>query len=166
MSMTERSSPKGAQSRSEVSRRTFLKQTAIAGILVALGGTGGVIAFSISGKSIGKILADYEKCTGCRTCEAVCPGVHSRPAKGLGNPSFSSIKVYSYNPDVHAPAVCLFCENAPCVEACPVAENRETNRKALVRDKATGAIKVRSELCISCGGCVEACNTHGSGVMA
>lgn len=53
------------------------------------------------------------------------------------------------------PRVCVQCEAAPCVPACPVS--------ALSRVPATGAIQLNSEACIGCKRCVDACPYGGIG---
>lgn len=44
---------------------------------------------------------------------------------------------------------CRFCEDAPCVAACP--------RDALEQSQETGIIIVDGEKCNGCGWCIEAC---------
>ncbi|NIO29769.1 MAG: 4Fe-4S dicluster domain-containing protein [Candidatus Latescibacteria bacterium] len=111
------------------------------------------------------ILVDFNKCTGCRTCETVCGQynhkavVNGEQLLGLGNPYLSNIRVYSFNPDVDVPIVCVMCRDNPCIEACPVEED-EDGRRALYRDPKTLAIKNDPERCITCGACAEACRTQ------
>ena len=45
---------------------------------------------------------------------------------------------------------CRFCEDAPCVAACP--------RDALEQSQETGIIMVDEEKCNGCGWCIEACD--------
>ncbi|THB64734.1 MAG: 4Fe-4S dicluster domain-containing protein [Desulfovibrio sp.] len=146
-------------------RRAFLRRTTTLGIAALLGSTVGGAAYWLLGNTSRKILVDYAKCTGCRTCEAVCAGVNAAVAQGVGNPHFANIKVHSYNPDVDVPSLCLFCADGPCLQACPVGRDSDAGEKALYRDAITRAITVRPELCISCGSCAEACSAQGSGVI-
>ena len=44
--------------------------------------------------------------------------------------------------------VCVACSPAPCAQACPT--------ECLTQRKG-GGVKVKSELCIKCGKCAEAC---------
>lgn len=46
-------------------------------------------------------------------------------------------------------ASCRICENAECVEACPVA--------AMWRDDDTGLVRVEADRCIGCWMCIMAC---------
>lgn len=51
------------------------------------------------------------------------------------------------------PLVCRFCEDAPCVAACP--------RKALSQNVETGVIMVNEDMCDGCGWCMVACDFGG-----
>jgi Fe-S-cluster-containing dehydrogenase component len=146
-------------------RRDFILKTAAASGAVALFGMG-IFRFGFAEKVTEKyrvILVDYDKCTGCRTCEAVCASVNSTSVKnsqmryGLGNPKQSRIRVHSYNPDMDIPNVCVQCADTPCIEACPVEEDVSNGCKALYRDPATGAILHDTLRCIGCGTCTGAC---------
>ena len=50
------------------------------------------------------IVVDFNKCTGCRTCETACSSfnhqdtVNGRELPGLGNPFYSNIRVYALQP--------------------------------------------------------------------
>jgi Fe-S-cluster-containing hydrogenase component 2 len=48
---------------------------------------------------------------------------------------------------------CRFCEDAPCVKACP--------EKALVQCEKTGVLMVKEKQCKGCDWCVQAC-PHGA----
>jgi Fe-S-cluster-containing hydrogenase component 2 len=50
---------------------------------------------------------------------------------------------------------CRFCEDAPCVKACP--------EKALAQSEKTGILMVKDKQCKGCDWCVQAC-PHG-GIM-
>jgi Fe-S-cluster-containing dehydrogenase component len=45
--------------------------------------------------------------------------------------------------------LCQFCEDPPCISACPV--------EALSKDTKTGAIRVDGSLCSGCQACISAC---------
>ncbi len=122
-------------------------------------------------KSLKMVLVDYSKCTGCRTCEAVC-SAYNNPVKingenllGLGNPVYSRIRVHSFNPDVDVPNVCNMCPDAPCVKACPVEPEPKTGRKAIYRDEKTQTIQTDLSRCIACGSCAKACAEQRTGVI-
>jgi len=85
------------------------------------------------------------RCIGCRTCEVACAFRHS--ANGL--PGRSRVQVRPVAKDVYVPILCLQCDEAACVKACPVF--------ALWRNQETGAIEVQANRCIRCNACVPAC---------
>jgi Fe-S-cluster-containing hydrogenase component 2 len=89
-----------------------------------------------------------QRCTACRNCEMACAFVHSTQ----GVPGLSRIQTRS-GPNAAPPGnsvvVCLQCDDAACVAACPA--------HALFRDMKTGAIYVVEERCIRCYSCVAAC---------
>ena len=145
-----------------LSRRRFGKTVAVGGLAwtaVGFVAQGGITS---AAPRFGKILVDYAKCTGCRTCETVCAQynhrtrIDGRELWGLGNPRLSNIRVEHFNPDVDVPVVCTMCEDAPCIEACPVAPDAE-GRRALFRDPRTMAIRSDPKRCVGCGRCAKAC---------
>ena len=117
------------------------------------------------------IVADFNKCTGCRTCETACSSfnrreiVNGRELPGMGNPYYSNIRVYAYNPDVDVPTTCLMCDDAPCIEACPVDPDPETGWKALYRSGTLPVLQTDKARCIGCGSCAEACRTKRVGAI-
>lgn len=148
------------------SRRGFLKAAVGSGTMVLLGQFG-LFRLAVA-KQDGKteltmIVVDYEKCTGCRTCETACSAFNHQETNngeflnGLGNPDLANIRVYPYNPDVDVPAVCAMCPDSPCVEACPVDPDPKTGLKALFREPKRLTVKNDPERCIGCGSCAEAC---------
>lgn len=123
------------------------------------------------GRALKMILVDYARCTGCRTCEAVCSAYHN-PVKvngeilqGLGNPVYSRIRVHSFNPNVDVPNVCNMCPDIPCVKACPVEPEPKTGRKAIYRDEKSLTIKIDLGRCIACSSCAKACAEQRTGVI-
>ncbi len=85
------------------------------------------------------------RCIGCRTCEVACAFRHLED----GVPGRSRVQVRAVGRDVWVPLLCLQCEEAACVKACPVF--------ALWRSSTTGAIDVQPERCVRCNACVPAC---------
>jgi len=90
-----------------LSRRGFLRNIAL--------GTGATILFSNYSlvtwykdeEGILKgIVVDFDKCTGCKTCETACSAfnhkvkVNGKMVNGLGNPWLANIRVHHFNPDV------------------------------------------------------------------
>jgi Fe-S-cluster-containing hydrogenase component 2 len=92
------------------------------------------------------LMINYEKCTGCRLCEIICSVMH----EGVSNPSRSRIKVVKWEAEgLYIPMSCQQCEDAPCMNVCPV--------KAISRDEALGRVMVDYDVCIGCRACVSAC---------
>jgi carbon-monoxide dehydrogenase iron sulfur subunit len=96
---------------------------------------------------MGKVLMiNYEKCTGCRMCEFVCTVVH----QGVSNPSRARIKVVKWEAEgLYIPMSCQQCQDAPCMNVCPV--------KAISRDQPLDFVKIDYDVCIGCRACVSAC---------
>jgi carbon-monoxide dehydrogenase iron sulfur subunit len=92
------------------------------------------------------LIVDPDKCTSCRLCELVC----SERRLGAYRPSRTGIRVaIDADQAFYFPMVCIQCEDAPCIDACPV--------HALVRDPGTNAVVVVAEKCDACGLCEPAC---------
>ena len=119
----------------------------------------------------GLVLVDFDKCTGCRTCESICANanqkvtVNGEELADLGNPARANIRVAVYYPSVDIPVHCVCCSDAPCIAACPVPEDATTKRKALYRDAKTQAVLVDNARCIACGLCATACKTQRTGAI-
>ena len=89
---------------------------------------------------------DYQKCTGCRLCELVCAVKHD----GISNPTRSRIKVMKWEGEgLYVPMSCLQCQDAPCLNVCPV--------KAISRDEEMARVSVDYDVCIGCRSCVAVC---------
>jgi len=89
---------------------------------------------------------DYQKCTGCRLCELVCAVFHD----GISNPARSRIKVMKWEAEgLYIPMSCQQCQDAPCMNVCPV--------KAISRDEELGRVFVDYDMCIGCRSCVAVC---------
>jgi anaerobic carbon-monoxide dehydrogenase iron sulfur subunit len=87
-----------------------------------------------------------QKCTGCMQCELACSWVQT----GTFQPSQSLIRVNVFDEEAsYAPYTCLQCDEAWCMNACPV--------NAIGVDAATGAKVVVDSLCIGCHLCTIAC---------
>ncbi|MCL1836480.1 MAG: 4Fe-4S dicluster domain-containing protein [Treponema sp.] len=92
-----------------------------------------------------QLMLKPEKCTGCRTCELICS---FNRAKSF-NPRNSSVSVMIYDEAaISVPVMCMQCEQACCVDVCPV--------QAMYREE-DGTIKCDTEKCIVCKMCVNAC---------
>ena len=89
---------------------------------------------------------DYQRCTGCRTCEQVCAVKHD----GVLNPMRSRIKIMKWEAEgLYVPVSCQQCQDAPCMNVCPV--------KAISRDDEMGCVEVDYDACIGCRSCVVVC---------
>ena len=96
------------------------------------------------------VIADPEKCIGCRTCEIACVLAH--PVEGYSGldlppgqfkPRLKLVKTRTTT----TPVQCRQCENAPCVNVCPT--------EALVYGREM--VQFLVEHCIGCQSCVIAC---------
>jgi Fe-S-cluster-containing hydrogenase component 2 len=96
---------------------------------------------------MGKVLMiDYEKCTGCRLCELVCAVKHD----GISNPTRSRIKVMKWEAEgLYVPMSCQQCQDAPCMQGCPV--------NAISQNEAQDRVEVDYDVCIGCRTCVSVC---------
>jgi len=95
------------------------------------------------------VIAEPDKCIGCRTCEVACAMAHpvGTGAETLSPANFRPRLKLVKGLNVSAPVQCRHCVNAPCVNSCP------TN--ALVYDRDT--VQLIEERCIGCQTCVVAC---------
>ncbi|MFW5769930.1 MAG: 4Fe-4S dicluster domain-containing protein [Spirochaetota bacterium] len=158
-----------------ITRRNFLRDTLIGGGSILLLGSTGILHLSAlendNETRYSMILINYQLCTGCRTCEAVCSSWHNSIEKNgktipvTASPALARIQVHSYNPDADIPSLCAMCDDAPCVDACPVSPHEETGRRALYRDPETLVIRNDVERCIACGSCAQACEELRRGVI-
>ncbi|EOX8980889.1 4Fe-4S dicluster domain-containing protein [Enterobacter hormaechei] len=90
------------------------------------------------------ILADPEKCIGCRTCEVACMMSHQSGA----TPEALTSRIRVVKGGTFTTAVgCHQCEDAPCANVCPTGAIR----------RAAGAWLVEQARCIGCKSCMVAC---------
>ena len=92
---------------------------------------------------------DLERCTGCHACSVACKVEHDIP---LGH---FRTKVYyldtGHFPQVKRdflPALCMQCEDAPCIKACP------THSISLADN---GIVRINTSTCDGNGKCESAC---------
>jgi electron transport protein HydN len=96
------------------------------------------------------VVADPNKCIGCRTCEVACVVAHSDKNIFISesseiefNPRLSVVKTAQ----VSAPIQCRHCEDAPCANVCP---NGSIINKS-------GVVFIDKTTCIGCKTCLVAC---------
>jgi len=153
------------------SRREFLQTMAV--------GSGGAITFGAwlvetadaQAPRYGLVVVDFNKCTGCRTCEAVCSNanhtvsVNGQDVPDLGNPNIANVRILTFYPTVEIPNRCTQCDDAPCIASCPVPADPTTGRKALYRAENTQAVTVDYDRCIACGTCAKTCAEMRTGAI-
>lgn len=92
------------------------------------------------------INCDPAVCTGCQLCEFACAAAK----QGEFNLELSRIKLVRVKSDLMMSLACRFCEDTPCIAACP--------RQALNWDEERGIIVLDKVRCTGCGWCLEACD--------
>jgi electron transport protein HydN len=104
----------------------------------------------MSGEQSYFVLANVEKCTGCRACELACFAAHQKGTlKTVGTVTAPVVpNLYLAKTDLGTmPIQCHHCENAPCVQSCATG--------ALIRKD--GAVVINRRKCIGCKNCAIAC---------
>ncbi|WP_114191716.1 electron transport protein HydN [Edaphovirga cremea] len=95
------------------------------------------------------IIADPNKCIGCRTCEIACVMAHSsdQDISALTSANFAPRLHVIKGVNVSTAVLCRQCEDAPCANVCP---NGAISRQ-------DDMVLVMQERCIGCKTCVVAC---------
>jgi tetrathionate reductase subunit B len=104
---------------------------------------------------------DVSICNGCYSCQIVCKDEHvgndwtpyAKPQPDTGQ---FWLKMNEYVrgtvPKVkmhYVPALCMHCENPPCLPACPI--------KGAIYKRDDGLVIIDPEKCTGCRSCVDAC---------
>ena len=137
-----------------VSRRQFLVGAGALGFAAATGLQlvlpGEVLAIP---NAEGFLLVDLKKCQGCGTCMMSCALAHTGVAAyTLARIQIQQDSFANWPHDVFL-ATCRQCQDAPCVDACPV-EPVKANRP---RPEFGNVRMIDQTLCIGCESCIEAC---------
>lgn len=133
----------------KIERREFLKMAAV--------GTAVVAAPAIFRKATGSeeheesvhqwaMIIDQEKCTGCENCLLACRA-HNDVAPDMAWNGIAEDKESGAR-DTCLPVQCMHCEEAPCVNICPV--------KATYH-RPDGIVMMDYDRCIGCRYCEIAC---------
>ncbi len=92
---------------------------------------------------------DLERCIGCHACSVACK-VENEIELGVFR-----TKVYYYDHGTFParkrsflPTLCMHCEDAPCVQACPTDSIKRADN---------GIVGINVNTCSSVGKCIEAC---------
>lgn len=102
------------------------------------------------------ILAEIDKCVGCRSCEVACAEKHLKEIKQ----GFSLEELLLNTRQMHVgiamggtkpmPIQCRHCEDPTCLFACITG--------AMHRDPKTGMVLVDYEKCVGCWTCLKMCS--------
>lgn len=139
-----------------VSRRDFLK-AGVTGLAFLAGGAKVTDMFDAVAladeRSLplakGVVLVDQQRCSGCRTCEAVCSTYNSQ-----GRTSSALARIIlekDYLTGSYETNTCFQCVEPLCLAACPT--------EAIIIDKKSGtnARIVDPEACVGAEDCIDAC---------
>jgi Fe-S-cluster-containing dehydrogenase component len=131
-------------------RRQFIKN----GLLLCLGAGGAVISqgcstFPLSGGQTWAMIIDSSRCSGCQSCMVACK-LQNNTAPEKFNTKIAEEEEGAY-PEARISftvSMCVHCNDAPCVSACPT--------KAVFMHES-GPVLTDWNLCDGNGACIEAC---------
>ncbi|HFK7977292.1 TPA: 4Fe-4S binding protein [Klebsiella oxytoca] len=103
------------------------------------------------------IIADEQKCIGCRTCEVACVVSHqqNQDCSGVSATRFAPRIRVVKNDELSTATLCRQCEDAPCANVCPEGAIRREN----------SVWRVDQRRCIGCKSCMVACPYGAMTVM-
>lgn len=95
------------------------------------------------------MLLDLTGCIGCKTCVVACKMCYgTRPGVDYNGITTAEWGEYPNARRMYTMQMCMHCENAPCVAACPVGATYKT---------AEGPVVMDYDKCVGCGLCVANC---------
>ena len=145
----------------QLNRRDLLKYACLAGggaLIVKLMGSGSVSPLNVVNATAGDaakeaqskhkwaMVIDQSKCIGCNYCTYACKAANDIPGDAQWNTV--SVEGQTSKGPAYLPRPCMHCENAPCVETCPVGATYY---------RADGLIEMDYKKCIGCRYCEVAC---------
>ena len=94
-----------------------------------------------------RLVIQPQFCIGCRACEMSCAFSHGKD----GQPAASRCQTVTLGAgaEEYVPMMCLQCDHAACVAACPT--------HAITRDQDSMLVIVDNDRCIRCMACTVAC---------
>jgi Fe-S-cluster-containing dehydrogenase component len=151
-----------------ISRREFLKRTAVIAGTTIIGSSSNVPAAQDTARRHDgySVLVDTTFCNGCRRCEWACNEWNKNPNQPIK--SFEDKSVFEQmrrthagtftvvnrfiNPEDSTPLYvktqCMHCEDPACLSACFVEAFRKTEK---------GAVVYNPDVCVGCRYCIVAC---------
>ena len=108
---------------------------------------------------------DIARCNGCHNCQIVCKDEHvandwspiAKPQPDIGQFWIElTERVRGTVPKVkvaYRPHLCMHCDDAPCIAACPV--------EGALYQREDGLVIVNGDKCTGCRLCVDACPYEG-----
>lgn len=103
------------------------------------------------------MVIDISRCMGCQTCTVSCKLNNQVPGSAHwchvisldGENIYQATGKFPHVKMAFRPILCMHCENAPCITACPSG--------AMHKDESTGIVSVDQGVCIGCGYCSFNC---------
>jgi len=151
---------KGQYVQSKISRKDFLKLTAIGSALALANLPKKAVAAPLQKKKSKYrfcMVIDLRRCVGCHACSMACKVENNVPLNieqtdrqiFWNKVFFEQQGLYPYVKEKIYNRPCFHCENPPCVKVCPVG--------ATYHDQEKGLVLQRNERCIGCRYCALAC---------
>ncbi|WP_260294646.1 sulfate reduction electron transfer complex DsrMKJOP subunit DsrO [Sedimenticola hydrogenitrophicus] len=139
-----------SESKTQVSRRDFLKKLASGSAVAATAVAAPGVAISVEKPKRYGMLIDTRRCVGCEACSVACKTENDVP---LGETrSWVEFIEKGNFPNVSRsflPRLCNQCEKPQCVSVCPTG--------ATYKRPEDGIVVVDSDICIGCKYCLQAC---------